>query len=85
MKFVKRRNKVLKIDDRSLKSYLAQGYDEITEDGKVLTLATGGRSVSVGELNAALTEIEKLKLEIASLKEEAKEEVKEEKTKKSSK
>ena len=77
MKFVKRRNKVLKIDDRSLKSYLVQGYDEITEEGKVVTLATGGRSVSVGELNAALTEIEKLKAEIKELKEE--------KTKKSSK
>lgn len=68
MKFVKRRNKILQIDDRSLKNYLAQGYDEITEDGKVLTLATGGRTVSVGELNAALTEIDKLKAEIKKLK-----------------
>ncbi|PFD98916.1 hypothetical protein CN288_20300 [Bacillus sp. AFS023182] len=67
---VKRLNKTLNIDKDRLASYLLDGYDQIDEEGNIVTRATGGRNVSLAELNAALDENEKLKSEKSKLKSE---------------
>ncbi|MFP3414993.1 hypothetical protein SB773_26050 [Bacillus sp. SIMBA_074] len=74
---VKRLNKTLNIDEGRLDSYLLDGYDQIDEDGTIITRATGGRNVSLAEFNAVLvekdelvTENEKLKSENSKLKAE---------------
>ncbi|HHT7086713.1 TPA: hypothetical protein ACTZ3S_005312 [Bacillus cereus] len=75
---VKRLNKTLNIDEGRLASYLLDGYDQIDEEGNVITRATGGRNVSLAEYNKALDEKDelekenkKLKSEVAKLKKEA--------------
>ncbi|TBX83978.1 hypothetical protein E0M29_28195 [Bacillus cereus] len=75
---VKRLNKTLNIDKERLASYLLDGYDQIDEEGNIVARATGGRNVSLAELNKALDEKDelekenkKLKSEVAKLKKEA--------------
>lgn len=75
---VKRLNKTLNIDEDRLASYLLDGYDQIDEEGNILTRATGGRNVSLAEYNKVLDENDqlkdenkKLKSEVAKLKKEA--------------
>ncbi|WP_054704737.1 hypothetical protein [Bacillus sp. JCM 19041] len=75
---IKKGNRILNVDQGRLKSYLSQGYDQIDESGKVITRATGGKTVAVGEYNRSLDEVvalkeenEKLKKEVAKLKKEA--------------
>ena len=75
---VKRLNKTLNIDEGRLDSYLLDGYDQIDEEGNVITRAPGGRNVSLAEYNKALDEKDelekenkKLKSEVAKLKKEA--------------
>ncbi|EJS62937.1 hypothetical protein ICW_05600 [Bacillus wiedmannii] len=75
---VKRLNKTLNIDEGRLDSYLLDGYDQIDEEGNVITRATGGRNVSLAEYNKVLDEKDelekenkKLKTEVAKLKKEA--------------
>lgn len=75
---VKRLNKTLNIDKDRLSSYLLDGYDQIDEEGNIVTRATGGRNVSLAEYNKALDEKDelekenkKLKSEVAKLKKEA--------------
>ena len=75
---VKRLNKTLNIDEGRSDSYLLDGYDQIDEEGNVITRATGGRNVSLAEYNKALDEKDelekenkKLKSEVAKLKKEA--------------
>lgn len=65
---VQRLNKVLHIEKDFLPSYLNDGFDHITEEGKVIKRATGGRNVTLGEYNKALDKIEELKKELADLK-----------------
>ncbi|MCI0767431.1 hypothetical protein ORM34_18135 [Bacillus cereus] len=65
---VQRLNKVLHIEKDFLPSYLNDGFDQITEEGKVIKRATGGRNVTLGEYNKALDQIEELKKELADLK-----------------
>lgn len=73
---VRKSNRVLNVGEDSVASYLAQGYDEIGENGKVITRATGGRSVSISEYNAVLDQLDEahaeqdqdLKKENAALK-----------------
>lgn len=74
---VRKNNKVLNIEDTRLESYLAQGFDRIDKDGKVVTKATGGKTVSLAEYNKALEELEALKNKDAAKElEEAKKEIK---------
>lgn len=75
---VKRLNKTLNIDKDRLASYLLDGYDQIDEEGNIITRATGGRNVSLAEYNKVLDEKDelekenkKLKSEVAKLKKEA--------------
>lgn len=67
---VKRLNKTLNIDEGRLDSYLLDGYDQIDEEGNIITRATGGRNVSLAELNAALDEKDVLVAENDKLKSE---------------
>lgn len=54
---VKRLNKTLNIDEGRLDSYLLDGYDQIDEEGNIITRATGGRNVSLAEFNKVLDEM----------------------------
>jgi hypothetical protein len=65
---VQRLNKVLHIEKDFLASYLNDGFNQITEEGKVIKHATGGRNVTLGEYNKALDRIEELEQEVADLK-----------------
>ncbi|MGE7864534.1 hypothetical protein ACQKOA_26480 [Bacillus mobilis] len=65
---VQRLNKVLHIEKDFLPSYLNDGFDQISEDGKILKRATGGRNISVQEYNQALDKIDELEAEVAELK-----------------
>lgn len=67
---VKRLNKTLNIDKDRLASYLLDGYDQIDEEGNIITRATGGRNVSLAEYNKALAEKDALVAENEKLKSE---------------
>ncbi|MEK3933658.1 hypothetical protein [Bacillus sp. FSL R7-0642] len=67
---VKRLNKTLNIDEGRLDSYLLDGYDQIDEDGTIITRATGGRNVSLAEYNGVLVEKDALVAENDKLKAE---------------
>ncbi|MBO1628197.1 hypothetical protein [Bacillus arachidis] len=67
---VKRLNKTLNIDKDRLASYLLDGYDQIDEEGNIITRATGGRNVSLSEYNKALDEKDALVAENEKLKSE---------------
>lgn len=67
---VKRLNKTLNIDEGRLDSYLLDGYDQIDEQGNIVTRATGGRNVSLTEFNKVLTENDVLVAENDKLKSE---------------
>ena len=70
MATVRKRNRVLKVNDNVVSRYLKDGYDQIDEKGEVVKLATGGKSVSIGSYNKVVEEVEKLKAEIKKLKTE---------------
>ncbi|HDR7795317.1 TPA: hypothetical protein QCY19_003988 [Bacillus luti] len=84
---VKKENRILTVEEQSLDSYLAEGYDQVELNEErtayvVVTRATGGRNVTLSELNTVIEEKEavvaerdtllaenkKLKAEIAKLK-----------------
>ncbi|MGH0736555.1 hypothetical protein ACQVQ3_26780 [Bacillus cereus] len=84
---VKKENRVLTVEEQSLDAYLAEGYDQVELNEErtayvVVTRATGGREVTLSELNTVieekdaitaerndlLAENKKLKAEIAKLK-----------------
>lgn len=67
---VKRLNKTLNIDKDRLASYLLDGYDQIDEEGNIVTRATGGRNVSLAEHNKVLDEKDELEKENKKLKSE---------------
>ena len=64
---VKKKNKVLNIEDTRLESYLKQGYDQIDKDGKVVEKATGGKMVSLAEFNKAVEDLDAANEKIAEL------------------
>lgn len=68
MALVRKKNRILRVNDNSVDVYLKRGYDQIDESGKIIKGATGGKTVSIAEFNALKTENEELKKEIASLK-----------------
>lgn len=63
---VKLANKVLRIDERNKKAYLARGYNVIDEKGNVIEHNTA--AVTPAEYNALVEENSKLKAEIEKLK-----------------
>ena len=54
-------NRIIHVEEGRVNSFLAQGYDQINEDGKVTKRATGGRTVNIAEYNAVVAELEELK------------------------
>lgn len=68
MALVRKKNRVLTINDNAVESYLQRGYDQIDEKGKVTKQATGGKSVTVEQYNKLAEELETVKKENASLK-----------------
>jgi len=69
---VKKLNRVLTVNDNAVNSYLKEGYDQIDEKGKIIKLATGGKTISVAMYNEILEEIKELKEENKKLKDEIK-------------
>lgn len=71
LKTVRKGNKVLKVDSLQLESFLKDGFDEIDENGKIVSLSPN-KSYSAGEIEklraADKTEIAALKKQIAALK-----------------
>ncbi|HWI50261.1 MAG TPA: hypothetical protein VNU45_18790 [Rummeliibacillus sp.] len=63
-------NKVVNVDDSQIAKYLLEGYDQISEDGKIIKHATGGRTVTIEEHNTVLKENEELKADIKVLEQE---------------
>lgn len=67
---MKKENKIVVVSDEQEDSYLAQGWETIGKDGRVLNRSTGGKNIKVQEYNAALDDLEKEREEKASLKKE---------------
>lgn len=65
---VKKDNRILTVDNDRLQSFLAQGYDQIGEGGKVIKRATGGRNVTIQQYNKLAEQLEELKKENEELK-----------------
>lgn len=71
-------NRVIHVEEGRVNSFLAQGYDQVNENGEIVKRATGGRTVNIAEYNAVVKELEelkaggvdKLKAEIEALKKE---------------
>ena len=71
-------NRVIHVEEGRVNSFLAQGYDQVSESGEIVKRATGGRTVNIAEYNAVVKELEelkaggvdKLKAEIEALKKE---------------
>lgn len=61
-------NRVIHVEEGRVNSFLAQGYDQINEDGRVVKRATGGRTVNIAEYNMVVEKLEALKEENATLK-----------------
>ena len=59
---IRKKNRILHVESSRLAGFLNQGYDHIDDEGKVIKHATGGRTVSLPELNKVLAELEALKL-----------------------
>lgn len=68
MALVRKKNRVLTVNDNAVESYLQRGYDQIDEKGKVTKQATGGKSVTVEQYNKLAEELDNVKKENASLK-----------------
>ncbi|WP_438310809.1 hypothetical protein [Sporosarcina sp. FA9] len=66
---IKKKNRILHVETSRLASFLNQGYDQIDDDGKVIKLATGGRTVSLPEHNKVLEELDVLKKSFADSEE----------------
>jgi len=69
---IRKKNRILHVETSRLEGFLSQGYDQIDDEGKVIKLATGGRTVSLPEHNKVIEQNDKLKEENKSLKAEIK-------------
>lgn len=58
---IRKKNRILHVEKGRLAGFLQQGYDQIDEQGNVVKLATGGRTVSLPEYNKVLEELQALK------------------------
>lgn len=79
---MRKANRIIEVKDSQVDGYLKRGYDEIDKKGKVVTHATGGKTVPLADYNKVLKELENVKgdsntkeleSEVAALKEENKE------------
>jgi hypothetical protein len=66
---VRKKNRILTVNDNEVESFLKQGYDQIDEKtGEIIRRATAGKVVPVAEFNKVLEENAALKAEIDELK-----------------
>lgn len=71
MAILRKDNRAVRLNgDDLVYQYLADGYDLIDEEGKVLKRATGGKMIPLGEHNKVLDKVEELKEEIKVLESE---------------
>jgi hypothetical protein len=68
MTIVQRGNSQFKVNDADLETYLADGFSQIDEKGKVVKESTGKKSYTVQEVKALNAKIAKLEAENAKLK-----------------
>lgn len=68
MALVRKKNRVLTINDNAVESYLRRGYDQINETGEVVKQATAGKVITVEQYNKLAEELDNVKKENASLK-----------------
>jgi len=54
---MKKANRVIEVTKMSAASYLARGYDQISDNGEIEKPATGGRNVSIAEHNKVLAKL----------------------------
>lgn len=62
---VKKGNVELNVDETEVTRFLANGYDQLGDNGRVVKQATGGKTVSVEEYNRLLAENVELKKKLA--------------------
>jgi len=62
---IRKGNRILNVEEGRLSSFLNQGYDRIDDNGTVIKRATGGRNVTVAELNEVIAEKEVLEKQLA--------------------
>ena len=67
MALVRKKNRILRVNDNAVDVYLKRGYDQIDNDGNVINHATGGKMVSLAEFNKLKAENEQLKVKLAEL------------------
>lgn len=58
---IRKGNKVRYVDAGRLNAFLAQGFEQIDKDGKVIKRATGGAAVPVAKYNELLERLEAAK------------------------
>ncbi|AZS49215.1 hypothetical protein BpsS140_00022 [Bacillus phage vB_BpsS-140] len=63
---VKKANRILSVSQSRLKGYLSQGYDQIDNNGEIVTHATGGKVIRIGDYNKLVAENKQLKEQLAS-------------------
>ena len=68
MALVQKGNKQLTVADEAVPAYLAKGFSEIDEKGKVKKKATGGYTPTIADIAVKDEEIAKLNTEIEKLK-----------------
>lgn len=62
---VKKGNVELNVDETEITKFLANGYDQIGDGGKVVKEATGGKTVSIEEYKRVLAENAELKKKLS--------------------
>lgn len=68
MALVRKKNRILTVNDNAVESYLRRGYDQINETGEVVKQATAGKVITVEQYNKLAEELDNVKKENASLK-----------------
>ncbi|MGE8004039.1 hypothetical protein [Lysinibacillus sp. NPDC093216] len=63
---IRKGNRILNVEESRLSSFLNQGYDQIDDNGTIVKRATGGRNVTVAELNEVIEAKELLEEQLAN-------------------
>lgn len=60
---VRKKNRLLTVNDAAVASYLKEGYDQVDDKGKIIKNATGGKTINVQEFNNLNDAFQKLSKE----------------------
>jgi cell shape-determining protein MreC len=69
---VAKENRVQTVQDDMVPMFLADGYNQIDNEGNVIKRATGGKVIPLNEHNRVLDEVESLKQKVKDMQEEIK-------------